>query len=71
MKPGNLLVVFVCTLALAMTTSLDAMEPEQQGESNLEVDEDAPYLMAFSTHHGPHFVIERADGSDSRIFALM
>lgn len=38
--------------------------------SQLQPRDAAPYLMAFSTDPSPHFVIERADGTDSRTFAV-
>ncbi len=52
------LLLFMSALPLAPVTAT----PPRQAT-------DIPYLMAFSDVPAPHFVIERADGSDSRDFA--
>ncbi|MCI0709094.1 MAG: hypothetical protein L0154_02930, partial [Chloroflexi bacterium] len=61
--------VLTCAVLLTTNTALYGMEHKQQGESYAQTGDDIPYLMAFATDPAPHFIIERADGTDSRIFA--
>lgn len=61
-----ILLFFVLLFGLSISS---ALAPDPSHAANFRQASDAPYLMAFSNDPAPHFIIERADGTDSRVFA--
>lgn len=59
--------LFLCITLVILAAVFPTAQPT--AAQSPRQDTDMPYIMAFSDSPTPHFVIERADGSDSRDFA--
>lgn len=59
--------LFLCITLVILAAVFPTLRPT--AAQSPQQNNDMPYLMAFSNSPAPHFVIERADGSDSRDFA--
>ena len=62
-------IVVICACLFMFSSALHGMDHDQVNSEISQSGDEIPYLMAFSTDPSPHYVIERADGMDSRVFA--